>query len=353
MTPDPGLSSMRELVRAGGPALSARVSDRLELVERHLREAVSDGFPMLREAAGHLLEAGGKRMRPLLVLLGAEFGDPGAPSVIPAAASVELVHVASLYHDDVMDEAPLRHGVPSAHVKWDTKVAILVGDYLFARAAGLELPEQARVEQARCVAHLVAGQVRESAGPAPGDDRLDHYLQVLQEKSASLIRFSARLGGLCAGAPPHVTTALAEYGELLGMAFQLSDDLIDVLSEPDESGKGAGTDLRAGVLTLPALHALALSGADLRAGHLSDEHPRTGGAEAGRLAELLATGPLTDPALHAEALTLLRRSPAMLTARAEVERYAAEAAAVARALPANPARAVLLALSRQVGHRTI
>ncbi|MFI6477993.1 polyprenyl synthetase family protein [Nonomuraea sp. NPDC050663] len=343
MTPDPGLSSVRELVRAGGPALAARVSDRLELVEMHLREAVSDGFPMLREAAGHLLEAGGKRMRPLLVLLGAEFGDPGAPSVIPAAASVELVHVASLYHDDVMDEAPLRHGVPSAHVKWDTKVAILVGDYLFARAAGLELPEQARVEQARCVAHLVAGQVRESAGPAPGDDRLDHYLQVLQEKSASLIRFSARLGGLCAGAPPHVTAALAEYGELLGMAFQLSDDLIDVLSEPDESGKGAGTDLRAGVLTLPALHALALSGADLR----------TGRAEAGRLAELLAMGPLTDPALHAEALTLLRRSPAMLTARAEVERYAAEAAAVARALPANPARDVLLALSRQVVHRTI
>ncbi|MBA2889628.1 heptaprenyl diphosphate synthase [Nonomuraea soli] len=302
-------------------------------MEMHLREAVSDGFPMLREAAGHLLEAGGKRLRPLLVLLGAEFGDPGAPSVIPAAASVELVHAASLYHDDVMDEAPLRHGVPSAHVKWDTKVAILVGDYLFARAAGLELPEQARVEQARCVAHLVAGQVRESAGPAPGDDRLDHYLQVLQEKSAALIRFSARLGGLCAGAPPHVTAALAEYGELLGMAFQLSDDLIDVLSEPDESGKGAGTDLRAGVLTLPALHALAL--------------------ESGRLAELLALGPLTDPSLHAEALTLLRGSPAMLTARAEVERYAAEAAAVARALPANPARDVLLALSRQVVHRTI
>ncbi|MFI6812721.1 polyprenyl synthetase family protein [Nonomuraea sp. NPDC050328] len=325
--------TVAKLLTATDPALAARLHGELSAVEELLRRTISDGPALMAEAAGYLLAAGGKRMRPLLVLLGAEFGDPARPAVRQAAASVELIHAATLYHDDVMDGAPLRHGVPSAHVRWNTKIAILAGDYLFTKAASLDLPQKAKTEQAQCVARLVAGQIAETAGPAAGVDPLDHHLGVLHDKSASLIRLSARLGGLCSGAGRRVSGMLAEYGELLGMAFQLSDDLIDVLSEPSESGKGAGTDLREGVLTLPVLHALALDG--------------------GRLAELLASGPLTDPARHAEALELLRRSPAIGSARAEVERYAGEAAAIARALPPRPAREVLLALCEHVVHRTI
>ncbi|MGV9778945.1 polyprenyl synthetase family protein [Streptosporangium sp. NPDC003464] len=328
-------SALEHLLPAGGE-LAEHLRKSMEEVETRLRAVAADSpDPLIAEAAGYLLDAGGKRWRPLLVLLGAQFGDYETVSVLDAAVTVELIHAASLYHDDVMDEAPLRHSVPSAQVRWGNTIAILVGDHLFARAAtvSLDLGEPARRAQAHAFERLVRGQVREVAGPRPGEDAVEHYLDVVRDKSAALIALAVRLGGICAGADDRVVEALTEYGEALGVAFQLSDDLIDILSPPVSSGKAQGTDLRAGLVTLPMLHALQEPGAV-------------------RLREILGSGPVADPALHAEALDLLRASPGMDSARLEAERHTARARAAAERLPDSPARRVLESLCDLVGGRS-
>ncbi|WP_228647607.1 polyprenyl synthetase family protein [Microtetraspora sp. AC03309] len=316
------------------PELADRLRKSMADIETRLRDTATDSpDPLISEAAGYLLGAGGKRWRPLLVLLGAQFGDPERASVLDAAVVVELIHAASLYHDDVMDEAPLRHGVPSAHTRWNNKIAILVGDHLVARGAtlSLELDETARRAQAEAFERLVRGQVREVAGPRPGQDPVEHYLEVVRDKSASLIALAVRLGGICAGADTATVAALADYGEALGVAFQLSDDVIDIVSGADRAGKVAGTDLRAGVRTLPALLALR---------------------EGGKLSDVLAAGPIEDAGLRAEALALLRSSAGLAAARAEVSRYAARARSAVRRLPDRPARRVLEPLCELMASRS-
>ncbi len=202
------------------------------------------------EAASHLLAAGGKRFRPLLVLLAAEAGPrPESPEVIDAACVVELTHVGSLYHDDVMDEAALRRGADSANARWDNHVAILTGDFLFAKSSELTAglgPEAVRI-QAETFARLVEGQILETVPPGEGEDPLAHYLDVVAGKTGSLIATSARYGARFGGAPAAVEEALTAYGEIVGSAFQLSDDILDIASDTDESGKTPGTDLREGV----------------------------------------------------------------------------------------------------------
>jgi heptaprenyl diphosphate synthase len=323
MTGIPGL-------RFSDPQLEAVVGDGLERVEAALRAAVSSEFPLVAEAARHLLDAGGKRFRPALVLLASQFGtEPEGEPVIAASVVVELTHLGTLYHDDVMDEALVRRGADSANARWGNALAILTGDFLFARAsdvlAGLG-PEAVRV-QARTFARLVTGQIRETVGPAEGTDPVEHYLAVLAEKTGSLIATSALLGAQLAGAPDEVVESLRQYGETIGVAFQLSDDLLDVTSESDKSGKTPGTDLREGVHTLPVLYALA-----------SDDP-----AEA-RLRELLS-GPLTDDARLDEALALLRRSPALDAARVTLLGYADRARAELAALPDIPARHALASMA--------
>jgi heptaprenyl diphosphate synthase len=316
--------------------LEARLRLRLDEVERALAGAVDADWPFVTEAARHLLDAGGKRFRPLLVLLGAEFGDHDAPDVLSAAQVVELTHVATLYHDDVMDEALLRRGAPSANARWDNNVAILVGDYLFAQASIIvaTLGAEAVDIQARTFGRLVQGQIRETLGPSDGEERLAHYLSVVADKTGSLIATSARFGAKCAGASAEIEAALTEYGERIGSCFQLSDDIIDVASDAGDLGKTPGTDLREGVPTLPALLALA----------------STDPADA-RLQELLQAD-LTDDALHAEALELLRRHPALDEARAFVQTRADEARSLLAPLPDIPARAALEALCDLVVSRS-
>src|SRR3954469_8324921 len=309
------------------PAVDASVSATLAAVEDALRENVASADPLVAEAARHLADAGGKRLRPILVALGAQFGDPQAPEIIAAANVVELTHLATLYHDDVMDEALVRRGSASANSRWGNSVAILVGDYLFARAADIAAslgPEAVRL-QARTFARLVHGQIAETVGPRDSDP-IEHYLHVIKEKTASLIATSARFGGLFSGAEPAHVEALARYGETIGVAFQLSDDLLDIASESVQSGKTPGTDLREGVPTLPVLYALAADDND---------------AASVRLREILSAGPVTDDQMHAEALGLLRDSAAMKKARETVRSYAEEARAALRPLPeGNPKRAL-------------
>ncbi|GAB2819763.1 polyprenyl synthetase family protein [Actinocorallia aurea] len=316
--------------------LAALVQQGLADVESLLLETVHSDYGLLTEASEHLLNAGGKRFRPMLVLLAAQFGDPAAPGVVPAAVVLELTHLATLYHDDVMDEAPLRRGAASANSRWNNSVAVLTGDYLFARASDLLAdlgPEAVRV-QARTFARLVRGQIQETVGVPEGGDELKHYLQVVGDKTASLIATSGQFGAMTAGAPRHVVDTLTSACEKIGVAFQLSDDILDVASESFQSGKTPGTDLREGVRTLPMLH--VLSG-------------EVGGDE--RLRALLA-GPITDDAEHAEALALLRAHPAMERARSDTRRWVEDARAELLTLPDIPARQALIGLCDYVVSRT-
>lgn len=322
--------------QVGDPALEAYLGTRLDDVEALLHESVRSDDLFVEGVARHLVDAGGKRFRPLLVLLAAHFGDPSAPNVVTAAVAVELVHLASLYHDDVMDEAPLRRGAPSANARWDNTVAILTGDFLFARSSALLAdlgPEAVRI-QARTFERLVTGQIRETVGPREGQDPLQHYLDVVADKTGSLIATAGRYGAMFSAAGPAAVQTLTRFGELIGTAFQLSDDLLDVASESAESGKTPGTDLREGIRTLPVLLALR----------------STDPADA-RLVELLGR-PVPDDTEHAEALALLRRHPAMAAARDDLEARADEARAVLRTLPDIPARTALERLCDVVVQRT-
>ncbi|MGP3983958.1 polyprenyl synthetase family protein [Streptomyces sp. KR80] len=319
-------------------ALEADVQAGLTAVEEGLLEATKSDVPFITEAAQHLVRAGGKRFRPLLVMLAAQFGDPHAPGVVPSAVVVELTHLATLYHDDVMDEADVRRGVPSANANWDNSVAVLTGDFLFARASHILAdlgPDAVRI-QAEAFERLVTGQILETAGPRDGRDPIDHYLDVIAGKTGSLIAVSGRFGAMMSGADESMVSILTQYGERLGTAFQLADDVLDIASDSHESGKTPGTDLREGIPTLPVLH--------LRA------RAAKGEAADRELCELL-DGDLTDDSRHAEALRRLRAHPALEQARRDTVRYAEEARRTLSPLPACPAKSALEELCDAVVHR--
>ncbi|MDQ4054228.1 MAG: polyprenyl synthetase family protein [Actinomycetota bacterium] len=311
--------------------------ERMTVVETALFEHAQSRAPFVTEAARHLLSAGGKRFRPLLVLLAAEAGDRAdSDDVVTAACVVEITHVGSLYHDDVMDEAALRRGADSANSRWDNHIAILTGDFLFAKSSELtaQLGAEAVRIQAETFSRLVEGQILETVTPGPDEDHLQHYLDVVAGKTGSLIATSARYGALFGGAGKDVEEALTAYGEIVGSAFQLSDDILDIASDSHESGKTPGTDLREGVPTLPVLMARA----------------STDPADA-RLVELLDAD-LTDDTLHAETLDLLRKHPAMDEARAYVVARAQEAKALLAILPEGSVRSALEAFADLVAVRT-
>jgi heptaprenyl diphosphate synthase len=323
-------------IEFSNPELERVIRSGLDAVESMLRDAVKSDYPFVTETSQHLVAAGGKRFRPLVVLLAAHFGDPAASGVVPAGVVVELTHLATLYHDDVMDEADMRRGAASANSRWGNTVAILTGDFLFARASDILAdlgPEAVRL-QARTFERLVQGQIRETVGPDEGDDPVAHYLRVLADKTGSLIGTSGRFGAMLSGADESATEVLTRYGERIGIAFQLSDDLLDVLSDSDESGKTPGTDLREGVPTLPVLL--------LR---------RAARPEDGDLLAALA-GPLDDDATLAATVRSLRAHPVMAEARAEVQRWADDARATLAPLPDLPAKVALESLCDFVVRRT-
>jgi geranylgeranyl pyrophosphate synthase len=319
-------------------ALEARIRVRLAEVERVLRDSAVSEAPFVTEAAQHVMAAGGKRFRPLLTLLAAEFGpDPDHEDVISAGALVELTHLATLYHDDVMDDAALRRGADTANARWDNSVAILTGDWLFARASDLVAglgPEAVRI-QARTFSRLVEGQIRETLGVGEGQDALAHYLSVVADKTGSLIATSALFGARFAGAHAAVQESMRAFGEEIGQAFQLADDILDVSSESGQSGKTPGTDLREGVPTLPVLIAR-----------------RSTSPDDARLHQLLGSDLSTDDGLVSETLELLRAHPALREAEADVRGRAEKARGLLSDLPDIPARAALAALCDLVVSRT-
>lgn len=315
------------------PDLRVRLDGGLQRVEARLAESVKSSYPFVTETSAHLVEAGGKRFRPLMTLLCAGLGDPDHDEVYSAATVVELTHLATLYHDDVMDEAPLRRGRPSANSRWDNSVAILTGDFLFSRASDILAdlgPEAVRI-QARTFERLVTGQIRETVGPAEGQDPVDHHLQVLADKTGSLIATSAQFGAMFAGCDDATIDTVTRYGERIGVAFQLADDIVDLTSDSADSGKTPGTDLKEGVPTLAGLLVLR-------------ESPDS------RLADLVGR-PLSDGEVG-EALSLLRENVALDQARAVARTWADDARSCLEPLPHGPARQALASVCDYVVNRT-
>lgn len=227
----------------------------LKTIEDQLQEHLKFASPVADAPARYLLSAGGKRIRPVLTLLTSEYGTGVNELVRRAAMVVELTHLASLYHDDVMDNAQLRRGVDAAHVVWSNSVAILAGDLLFARASSLVsgMSDEAILLQAQTFERLCLGQLHETVGPQPGEDPVEHYIAVLADKTGALISTAARMGAMFGGAPAECLDPVTQYGERIGVAFQLTDDVIDLSPKAKKTGKQAGTDLLAGVVTLPIL----------------------------------------------------------------------------------------------------
>ncbi|HEY1699720.1 MAG TPA: polyprenyl synthetase family protein [Trebonia sp.] len=318
--------------------LAAEVAEDLAVVEASLRDdSALGGDEMFAEISRHMMAAGGKRFRAMLVLLAARFGDSRDKRVIPAAVAIELTHLASLFHDDVMDEAVIRRGHPSANARYGNSVAILAGDYLFARASRIlsDLGAEAIRIQAETFGRLCDGQLAETIGPRPGEDTLDHYMRVIDGKTGSLIATSGRFGAMFSGAPEDVIDLVADASMRIGIAWQLSDDVLDIASTSAESGKEQGIDLRQGVHSLPVLYAL-----------------RGTAPENARLRELLSGADLSDPRLQAEALSLLRSSPALDEARSTVREWASGARDLVGRLPEVPARGAFESLCDFVITRT-
>lgn len=323
-----------QLKRFADRALLSQIESNLELVEAELLAATKHTDPVLQNAARHLVEAGGKRVRPVLVLLTSLLGDGATQRVIDAAAIVELTHLATLYHDDVMDDAPTRRGVPTAQHVYSNSIAILIGDLLLARASILstQLGIEAITMQANTFERLCIGQLNEAVAVGENEDAIEHYIQVLADKTGSLIAASAKLGVMMSNAPHEYLEPLAEFGEKIGVAFQLIDDVIDI-SEAGPSGKTPGTDLRAGVPTMPVLL--------LR--------KRKDAAAQALLAEI--DGDLSSDERLAEVVAKLREHEVADEAYAEAKRWADEAIAALATLPDGQTKRALIHFAQAVVDR--
>ena len=318
------------------PALETQLISQMSQVESLLRSHTRSEYPFVDETAHHLVAAGGKRLRPLLTLLTAQYGDPSGQGVIAAAVACEITHLATLYHDDVMDEAPLRRGVESANMRWGNTIAILTGDFLFAKSSDLlaDLGPAAVRLQARTFERLVIGQIMETQGPNPGQDPLEHYLKVVADKTGSLIAASARYGGMISGAPAEITDTVTIFGEKIGVAFQLADDVIDIASESNQSGKTPGTDLREGVPTLVTLNVM------------KSNDPAD--AELKRL----LSAPIEDEPTVQQVLVALRNHKALDESRQQLMQVAKEARSALGPLPINDATGALMSLCDAVIDRS-
>ncbi|MGA0568405.1 polyprenyl synthetase family protein [Rathayibacter sp. KR2-224] len=321
---------------------AADVDAGLELVEQGLREQVRFADELADVTARYLLNAGGKRVRPMLTLITAQLGEGATSEVIDAAQAVEITHLASLYHDDVMDEAQTRRGVPSAQHVWGNSVAVLTGDLLFARASQLVagLGEGAIRLQSDTFERLCLGQLHETIGPHEGDDPVEHYIGVLADKTGSLIAAAAQMGVMFSGAPEEYIRPVMEFGEKVGVGFQLIDDVIDLSGKGAETGKTPGTDLRAGVATLPLLKLRELAS--------------TGDARAAALLDRLDTEVLGAPDTKdvSEVVTALREHPVTQETLDEAHRWAHEAVQAIAPLPQGSVKRALTRFADTIVERS-
>ena len=318
------------------PGLEAELQEGMAKVESLLLSHIQGDYPLVEETSRHLVAAGGKRLRPLLTLLASHYGDKNRFGIVESAVVCELTHVATLYHDDVMDEATLRRSVESANSRWGNTVAILTGDYLFAKVSALlaDIGQEAVRLQASTFERLVIGQIMETQGPQNGEDPLAHYLQVVADKTGSLIAASARFGAMVAGAPTDIKETLTVFGEKIGIAFQLADDVIDIASDSHQSGKTPGTDLREGIPTLVTLNVM-----------------RSTRAEDRELRELVSA-PIKDETSVAQVLRELRVHPALDESREQLQQIARDARTALGPLPVSDVTGALFSLCDAIVDRS-
>ncbi|MDR6905404.1 heptaprenyl diphosphate synthase [Agromyces sp. 3263] len=354
-----GLSE-RVFASSADRAMARAIDAGIERVEAGLVREVSFADSIADVSTRYLLEAGGKRVRPMLTLLTAQLGAGITDDVVTAAEAIEITHLGSLYHDDVMDDSERRRGVPSAHAVWGNSVAILTGDLLFARASQLmaSLGERAIRMQADTFERLVLGQLHETVGPAIGEDPIVHYIQVLADKTGSLIAAAAQSGIIFSGADPALEKPIVEFGEKIGVAFQLIDDVIDLSPQPEETGKVPGTDLRAGVVTLPLLRLAELARADAASADLLQRIerdvivvPQAAGAfdphDTNTLASRIVPSKETVDAIVAQ----LREHEATRATLAEAHRWAHEAVAALAPLPEGSVKKALTRFAETIVER--
>ena len=318
------------------PLLAADLTQGLAKVEELLESHIQGDYPLVEETSRHLVLAGGKRLRPLLVLLTSHLGTERGMDIYKAAVACELTHLGTLYHDDVMDEAALRRGVSSANYRWGNAVAILTGDYLFAKTSALlaEVGPEAVLLQALTFERLVIGQIQETQGPASGEDAMEHYMKVVANKTASLISTSARFGAMLSGADPRITETMTEFGEVIGIAFQLADDIIDIASESRESGKVPGTDLKEGIPTLVTL--LVQQSSDPADNDLKE----------------ILRAPIEDDQVLADVLTRLQSHAALKEAKARLSAIAQRAERLLEDLPESTVKQAFFGLIGAIVNRT-
>ena len=330
------MSNTQLAIEGLDPHLAADLTSGLAQVEELLSAHIEGEYPLVEETARHLVLAGGKRLRPLLVLLTSHLGPERGANIFKAAVACELTHLGTLYHDDVMDEAALRRGVTSANYRWGNAVAILTGDYLFAKTSALlaEVGPEAVLLQALTFERLVIGQIQETQGPLEGDDLMAHYMKVVSNKTASLISTSARFGAMLSGADPRITETITQFGELIGIAFQLADDILDIASESMQSGKTPGTDLREGIPTLVTILAR------------QSEDPQDAD-----LKEILAK-PIQDEVLLEKTLNRLRTHKAMDQAKERLAQVSKEAEELLRDIPESATRDALFNLIGMLTRRS-
>lgn len=326
--------------------LQERIEAGLARIEELLHREVAYAEEIAAATTSYLLRAGGKRVRPMLTILTSQFGsDPGGEDVLIAGAAVEITHLASLYHDDVMDEADLRRGVTAAHLNWGNSIAILAGDLLFARSSLLftGLGQRCIELQSRTFERLVLGQMRETVGPREGEDRAEHYIRVLADKTGSLISAAAQFGAICGGAPESYVPAFAAYGEAVGVAFQIIDDVIDLSPRSETTGKLPGTDIRAGVETLPVMRLEQRAAADGEAAQLLELiRTRVAGSEPGGQGERDEAG---------EIIGRLREHPVTEETRREASAWADRAIEAIAPLPDGAPKRALVRFAREIIER--
>lgn len=327
----PRSRKLLKAVEEGLDRVDATLADELRMTD-----AVADA------ASRYLYEAGGKRVRPMLALLTAQLGDGATDDVIEGATALEMTHLGSLYHDDVMDAADKRRGVPSAQTVWGNNVAILTGDLLFSRASKImsRRGDRAIKLQADTFERLVLGQMHETVGPQDGDDPVVFYLQVLSDKTGSLIAAAAEAGVIFSNAPEEFAEPMVLFGEKAGVAFQLIDDVIDLSADPDETGKVPGTDLRAGVPTMPYL----------LLGQRTDDASIALRAAIDDGVARIADG--ADPAILDAPLAQLREHAATRATLDLAHAWSREAVAALAPLPDGPVREALTRFAEAVADRS-
>ena len=304
--------------------LQHRVDPNADLgrVEAALREAATTDDDFLTEVASHLIPAGGKRLRPAFVIASALSLVPAGDKpesltdeMVRGGVAVELVHLGSLYHDDVMDEAETRRGIEAVNHRWGNLTAILAGDFLLAKASELAASLGTEVAEllAATIGHLCEGQVRELQLIYDIGRSEEQYLQAISGKTAALYATSCRIGGIVSGADRSVVDQLSEFGHAYGMAFQVVDDILDLIATDEELGKPSGNDLREGVYTLPVIRMIA------------DGHPVT---------DLL--GQQLDEETRDKARAIVVEGPEIATSVATAQEFVDTALAALDGLPATP-----------------